>query len=94
MVPENENTTVPEVTGTVAPTVPEPEVVPVEAVVVNCVRLNVREAPSITAPVICTIPVGSDVLVCLEESTDEFYWVETAAGVEGFCMTDYIDVKL
>jgi hypothetical protein len=94
MVPENENTIIPEGTGTVTPTVPEPEVVPVEGIVVNCTRLNVRKAPSVKAPVLCTIPVDSNVLVCLEESTDEFYWVETAAGVEGFCMKDYIDVDL
>lgn len=74
-----------------------PEVVEVEpvkeekiGVVTDCLVLNVREAPSSDAPVVCTINASTEIVIDEEESTDTFYKICTAAGVEGFCMKRYI----
>lgn len=60
--------------------------------VVDCIKLNVREAPSIDAEIVCEIDCSSDIIVYEEESTEEFYKVCTAAGVEGYCMKKFIKI--
>lgn len=103
MLTENENLTqteetvvTPEQESEVANT--ESEVAPKEpevltGIVADCRKLNVRKAPAANAPIICTIPVDTEVEILVEESTDEFYYVYTASGVEGFCMRDYIAIN-
>lgn len=103
MFTENENVTQPEetvITPEQGPniTTPEPEVTPEEpevltGIVADCRKLNVRKRPSVNAPIVCTIPVNTEVEILVEESTDEFYYVYTATGVEGFCVRDYIAIN-
>ena len=85
-----------ETTTTVIKTVEEePEVVVPETVtgiVSGCNRLNVRVAPVANATVICAIDQGSEVSIAEGYSTDEFYKVYTASGVEGYCMKKYIKI--
>jgi hypothetical protein len=69
---------------------PKPEVV---GVVVDCAKLNVRAQPNPRATVVCVIPQSSEVTVDEAESTEEFYKVCTAAGAEGFCMKEFIELK-
>ena len=61
--------------------------------VVNCPRLRVREHPSINAVVAAEIDEGSEVVINEDKSTEEFYSVITATGLEGYCMKDYIQLK-
>lgn len=61
--------------------------------VVDCVKLNMRSEPYADADIICTIDRGTEVVIDEPESTDEFYAVCTPAGMEGYCMRDYIEVK-
>lgn len=90
-----QQTTIPEVT-----TEPEPEQTidcpetceHVPGTVIECKMLNVREHPSIEASVLCTIPVGSEVKVCVVHDYEDWYEVCTASGVEGFCMKQFIDI--
>ena len=96
---ENDNVVTPDVDNdvTATATVTTPEVTTEEpeiifGVVTDCTKLNVRKAPDATAPIICTIPRNAEVEVLFEESTDEFYKVLTATGVEGFCMAKYIAI--
>lgn len=100
---ENVNATL-DPQGVVAPTegqnnpVKEPETTPeepelLEGTVADCVRLNVRKEPAANAPVVCTIPRNTKVVVVEEESTDEFYKVYTESGIEGFCMKQYISIE-
>ena len=65
----------------------------VTGVVVECAKLNVRAQPNARASVICVIPQGSEVTIDEGESTEEFYKVCTAAGAEGFCMKEFIELK-
>lgn len=57
-------------------------------VIVNCSRLNIRSDPDINADIICTLPPGSRVMI--ESTTPEWYGICTEAGIEGYCMRDYV----
>lgn len=59
----------------------------------NCKMLNVRAEPKSDAEVILAISVTTMVMINPDESTDDFYKVYLADGVEGFCMKDYINVE-
>ena len=61
-------------------------------VVTECVKLRVRSTPEIADNVLAEIILASEVLVDLKESTDEFYKITTEAGVEGYCMKQYINI--
>ena len=90
-----------------AETVTEPEVVEPEVVmpqpveepkfvigkVVDCVKLNVREHPNTDAEVVCIIPEGTELQVDVDNYYDGWFRVYTAAGQEGFCMKQFINVK-
>lgn len=62
-------------------------------VVTECVRLNIRETPDRDGKVVAIIDLLTDVVVDLENSTDEFYKISTATGVAGFCMKKYIALR-
>lgn len=66
---------------------------PVVGVVTDCVRLNVRKRPESTAEVITTIDCLTEVVIDEEQSTDGFYKICTAAGIEGFCMKKFIVIR-
>ena len=59
----------------------------------NCKKLNVREKPTVEAPVVCEIVCRTELMVDEKESTEEFYKVCTAAGIEGFCMKKFIAIQ-
>lgn len=69
------------------------EVTPIKGVVVNCQKLRVRKAASSEAGVLCEIAVDAEVVIDEKKSTNEFYKVCTEAGVEGYCMKQFIAVK-
>lgn len=60
--------------------------------VVGCERLNVRAEPNIDSEVICVISQGTEIMLDNENSSEEFFKVYTPAGLEGFCMKDFISV--
>lgn len=62
----------------------------VAGVVVDCQKLNVRKTASPNGEVLAVIDARSGVVVDKETSTEEFYKIFTADGVEGFCMKKYI----
>jgi uncharacterized protein YgiM (DUF1202 family) len=65
----------------------------ITGVVTDCLKLNVREAPSTDAKVLSEIQALSEVKVDLDESTDTFYKICNAAGIQGFCMKKYIALR-
>lgn len=92
-----------EITEEVVPS-PEPdETVEAEAeaqesdlvigVVKNCVRLNIREEPNISAPIITEVNALSELMVDLEKVAEKWYSVCTEAGIEGFCMKKFVAIK-
>ena len=77
-----------------APAVEQMRFIPVEGTVIDCAKLNVRAKPSPSADVVSTIEVNSKVEIDAEKSTTEWFYVHTAAGVEGYCMRKYIKSDL
>ena len=65
----------------------------IPGVVTDCLRLNVRKEADRNAEVVTVLDALSEVMVDMGESTDEFYNVCTAAGIEGFCMKKYIAIR-
>lgn len=55
--------------------------------------LNVRKEPSMNGEILCTIPVGTQVRIDLELSTEDWYKIRAKKGVDGFCMKKYIATK-
>lgn len=62
-------------------------------VVTNCIQLNVREEPNVSAPIITEVDFLSDLMVDVAKSDEEWYSVCTEAGIEGFCMKKFVDIK-
>lgn len=60
-------------------------------VVANCNKLNIREKPDIKSEVVCEVRIGSELKIDMDESTDGWFKVCTAAGSEGFCMREYVN---
>lgn len=61
--------------------------------VYGCSRLNVRSEPRSTANIVCEIENKTEVEIDLDNSTDDFYKVCLASGIEGFCVKTYIVEK-
>lgn len=80
------------VENVVEETVEVAEKKPVTGVVTDCLRLNVRMEPHAKAEVVAEIDVATDLMIDEEHSTDEFYKVTTAAGIEGYCMKKYVTI--
>lgn len=74
-------------------TEPAPEVKKEPAYgVVSCLSLNVRKGPDIREAILGLIHRNDKVLIDEAESTDGWYSVCTEAGLEGFCMKEYISI--
>ena len=63
---------------------------PVLGLVHNCLTLNVREEPEKDATILCSIQSLTEVMIDNVKSTDEFYKICTASGIEGYCLKRYI----
>lgn len=66
---------------------------PITGVVDNCIRLNVREKPSIDAEILTALEAGSEVRLLKDEIDNGFYKICTASGLDGYCMCEYIVLK-
>lgn len=73
--------------------VDEKPVEKVDGVVTGCAKLNVRKEAKMGTTVLCVLTKGDDIVVDLENSTEDFYKVCTSSGVEGYCMKTYISVN-
>lgn len=62
-------------------------------IVTDCVRLNVRKEPQADAEIVCEVDSQSELMIDENQSSDEFYKVCTASGVEGFCVQKYIEIQ-
>ena len=69
----------------------EAPVEPVLGIVSGCTKLNIRKEADIESSVLFVIGKDSDVLINLEESTDDWYKVYVD-GRDGFCMKKYVEL--
>lgn len=75
-------------TEPVEPAKPEP----IEGTV-NCEKLNVRSDATVDSEPVGVINRDSKVFIYEDESTEEFYKVCTATGLEGYCVKKFISVQ-
>ena len=66
---------------------------PIIGIVANCVRLNVRETPIITAKILSEVDVNSKLMIDETESTEEWFKIYTETGIEGFCMKKFVRIS-
>lgn len=69
------------------------EVTPINSVVANCQKLRVRSAANTNSEILCEIAADTKVIIDKKNSTNEFYKICTEAGVEGYCMKQFITVE-
>lgn len=62
-------------------------------IVSGCIRLCIHEKPDTDSDILAAIPAGSEVVVDEVASTDTFYQICNAAGIQGFCMKNYIQLR-
>ncbi len=58
----------------------------------GCARLNVRSESNKDSEVLCIIDKSAEVVIDLENSTDDFYKITTSQGIDGYCMKKFIIV--
>ena len=73
--------------------VEETKTEPTIGIVTNCSNLNVRKNPNPDAEIVCVVSGDTELMIDTEQSTDTFYKVFTAAGVEGYCMKRFVTIK-
>lgn len=71
----------------------EPEEEVVMGIVHNCDSLNVREKPNPDSDPITAIGKNVEVMILKKESTDEYYKICAASGIEGYCKKEYIKIE-
>lgn len=59
----------------------------------NCENLRVRKESNPYSEILCIISNLSEVVIDVDNSTDDFYKVKTSEGVEGYCMKKFITIK-
>lgn len=74
----------------------EPEVAPPaepKTGIVTANKLNIRKLPALNAEVAVVVDKGAKLMIDPEYETVEWIKVYTEAGVEGYCMKKFVEVK-
>lgn len=58
----------------------------------NCDKLNVRTEPNKNAEVVFVADSKTEFIIDEATSTEDWFSIRTAAGVEGFCMKKFVAV--
>ena len=59
----------------------------------NCESLRIRQVPNPVGEILTTISSGTEVEIDLNNSTNDFYKVCTATGLDGYCMKKFITLR-
>lgn len=62
-------------------------------VVTDCLKLNIRQRPYKDSEVVAIVSCLDELSIDIEASTNDWYAVCTAAGIEGFCMKKFVAVR-
>lgn len=90
-VREEDDVTVENVAEAIEAVSKKMEIESTKGVVANCKKLNVRQNPFPTAPIVKVINEGTAVEIDDENSTINFYKV-SGKGFDGYCMKKFIDI--
>lgn len=70
----------------------EETVCEITGVVTDCHKLNIRERPDKNSEVVTIVNCLEKLTIYPDASTDDWYAVRTASGIDGFCMKKYISI--
>lgn len=62
-------------------------------IVTDCLKLNIRKEPDKDSEVVVVVTCLDELKIDPDASTDDWYAVCTAAGIEGFCMKKFVAVR-
>lgn len=82
-----------EIVEDISVTETDEKVAEVFGVVTDCMRLNIREEPTKNSVVVTIVAYLDELKIDLGNSTDDWYAVCTASGVEGFCMKKFVAIR-
>lgn len=60
--------------------------------VANCLRLHIHSEPSTDSEVVCKVRYATELIIDLDNSTEDFYKIYTAIGAEGFCKKELVTI--
>lgn len=66
----------------------------VEGVVVGCAKLNVRAEANLFADVVCVLDASSEIEIDVNKSNNDWFYICTATGIEGYCMRRFVEAHL
>lgn len=61
--------------------------------VTNCLRLHILSEPRLDSEIVCKVRYLTEVVIDMENSTEDFYKIYTAIGAEGYCQKEYLTIK-
>lgn len=59
----------------------------------NCTKLYIREESSKESKPLGILEEGTEIIIDLDNSTEDFYKITTYNGIEGYCVKDYVKIK-
>lgn len=62
-------------------------------IVTDCLKLNIRKEPDKDSEVVVVVTCLDELKIDPDASTNDWYAVCTAAGMEGFCMKKFVAVR-
>lgn len=62
--------------------------------VINCAKLNVRENATVDSGIVCVLDVMSEIEIDTKKSTENWFYIYTAIGAEGYCMKQYVEAYM
>lgn len=66
----------------------------IEGVVTGCAKLNVRAEANLFANIVCVLDASSEIEIDVDKSNNDWFYVCTATGVEGYCLRKYVEAHL
>ena len=63
-----------------------------EGTIVDCEKLNIRNVPDMSGEIVTVLPKGTKLMV-EQGKLGDWYKICTLHGIEGFCMSKYINIK-
>lgn len=65
---------------------------PVKGIIAGCASLRVRAESNTDSEVLCVLEKATELSIDLDNSTEDFYKVITADGINGYCMKNFINI--
>ena len=61
--------------------------------VTGCAKLNVRQESNLQSDILCCLFKNDEIEIDEDKSTEEFYAICTPAGLEGYCLKKFIEIR-